>query len=139
MSTKKLHDRTVPRAQVKRKTDKLASTAFMFHTHDPLEDLKRAERGQEDHYFHKFDQELIVALREKTTAERDPVIRTYTCLHCPKCNEPLEVTLGHQVKVDACPGCGGMWLYEGKREVLVNLKEGGWIQQLFKSLMGAEY
>jgi hypothetical protein len=74
MSTKKLYDGTVPRAEVKRQTDKLANTAFMFRTHDPLEELKRTERVPEDHYFRKFEQKLIVALCEETAAEIDPVI-----------------------------------------------------------------
>jgi hypothetical protein len=41
----------------------------MCNTHDPLEEIHRAERAQEDDYFRKRDQELLVALREKSAAE----------------------------------------------------------------------
>ena len=64
---------------------------LMFSTHDPLEELHRAERAQEDDYFRKLDQELMVALREKNAEEIEQAIRTYTRMRCPKCGEPLEV------------------------------------------------
>jgi hypothetical protein len=47
----------------------------MFNPHDPLEEIHRAERAQEDDYFRKLDQELLVALREKSAAEIEQAIR----------------------------------------------------------------
>jgi hypothetical protein len=48
---------------------KKSNVQLMFSTHDPLEELYRAERAQEDEYFRKLDQELLGALREKNAEE----------------------------------------------------------------------
>jgi hypothetical protein len=54
---------------------KKSNVQLMFNTHDPLEEIHRAERAQEDDYFRKLDQELLVALRAKSAAEIEQVIR----------------------------------------------------------------
>jgi hypothetical protein len=48
---------------------KKSNVQLMCNTHDPLEEIHRAERAQEDDYFRKRDQELLVALCEKSAAE----------------------------------------------------------------------
>jgi RNA polymerase-binding transcription factor DksA len=70
---------------------KTSQVELMFSTHDPLEELNRAEQAQEDDYFRKLDQELMVALREKSAEEIEQAIRTYTRMRCPKCGEPLVI------------------------------------------------
>lgn len=114
---------------------KKSNVQLMFNTHDPLEELNRAERAQEDNYFRKLDQELMAALREKSAEEIEQAIRTYTRMRCPKCGEPLEATLERRVMIDACPGCGGIWLDKGEWEGLVGPKEPGWLQRLFAGLI----
>ena len=80
----------------------------MFSTHDPLKELNRVERAQEDDYVRKLEQELMMALREKSAEEIEQAIQTYTHMHCPKCGEPLKSTLERRVTIDACPGCDGI-------------------------------
>src|SRR4029450_6471399 len=87
---------------------KQSNVQLMFNTHDPLEEINRAERAQEDDYFRKLDQELLVALREQSAAEMQQAIRQYTRMRCPKGGEPLEVMPSPRAKIDACPGCGGI-------------------------------
>jgi hypothetical protein len=69
----------------------------------------------------------------------EDTIRTYTRMRCPKCGEPLEEMHELRVKVDACAACGGIRLDQEKWEVLVSSKESGWLQQLFKGVMGAKH
>ncbi len=114
---------------------KKSNVQLMFNTHDPLEELNRAERAQEDDYFRKLDQELMAALRDKSAEEIEQAIRTYTRMRCPKCGEPLEATLERQVMIDACLGCGGIWLDKGEWEGLVGPKAYGWLQRLFAGLI----
>jgi formylmethanofuran dehydrogenase subunit E len=114
---------------------KKSNVQLMFSTHDPLEEINRAERAQEDDYFRKLDQELMVALREKSAEELEQAIQTYTRMRCPKCGEPLEATLERRVMIDACPGCGGIWLDKGEWEGLAGLKENGWLQRFFAGLI----
>src|SRR4030095_4330530 len=94
----------------KRIRPKKSNVQLMFNPHDPLDGSLRADHAQEDDYFRKRDQELIVALREKSAAEIEQVIRHYTRMRCPQCGEPLKATPSHRVTIDACPGCGGVWL-----------------------------
>jgi uncharacterized C2H2 Zn-finger protein len=110
---------------------------LMFSTHDPLEELNRAERAQENEYFRKLDQDLVAVLREKNAGEIEQAIRTYTRMRCPKCGEPLEATLDHRTMIDACPGCGGIWLDKEEWEGLVGPKAHGWLQRLFAALIAS--
>ena len=115
-----------------------SNVQLMFSTHDPLEDLHRAERAQEDDYFRKLDQELMVALHEKSAEEIEQAIRTYTRMRCPKCGEPLEAMPDRRVTIDACPRCGGIWLDKGDWEGIVGPKEHSWLQRLFAGLIASK-
>jgi hypothetical protein len=117
---------------------KKSNVQLMFNTHDPLEELNRAERAQEDDYFHKLDRELMVALREKNAEEIEQAIRTYTRMRCPKCGEPLEARPDRRVTINACPGCGGIWLDKGEWEGQVGPKAPGWLQRLFAGLIASK-
>jgi uncharacterized protein len=118
---------------------KKSTVQLMFNTHDPLAERHRADRAQEEDYFRQRDQELIVALRDKSAAEIEQVIRQYTRMRCPKCGEPLEEAPSRRVKIDACPGCGGIWLDKGEWEVLVGPQENGWLQRLFEGLIASKH
>ena len=118
---------------------KKSNVQLMFNTHDPLAEIHQAERAQEDDYFRKLDQELLVALREQSAAEIEQVIRQYTRMRCPKCGEPLEDMPSPRAKIDACPGCGGIWLDKGAWEGLVGLQENGWLQRFFEGLMASKH
>ena len=110
----------------------------MFNTHDPLEEHYRSERPEEDNYFRKFDQELMVALRERDAEEIEHAIRTYTRMRCPKCGEPLASTLDGGTTLDTCPGCGGIWLDKGNWEGQVGPKDPSWLQRLFAGLIASK-
>ena len=118
---------------------KQSNVQLMFNTHDPLEEIHRAERAQEDDYFRKLDQELLVALRTKSAAEIEQAIRQYTRMRCPKCGEPLEDTPSPRVKIAACPGCGGIWLDKGEWEGRVGPKAHGWLQRFFEGVMASKH
>ena len=50
---------------------------LMFNTHDPLGEIHGADRVLEDDYCRKRDQELLVALRAKSTVESEQAMRHY--------------------------------------------------------------
>ncbi len=118
---------------------KQSNVQLMFNTHDPLAETQRAERAQEDEHFRQLDQELLVALRAKSAAEIELAIRQYTRMRCPKCGEPLEDMPSSRVKIEACPGCGGIWLDKGAWEGLVGPKAHGWLQRCFEGLMVSKH
>jgi predicted RNA-binding Zn-ribbon protein involved in translation (DUF1610 family) len=111
----------------------------MCNTHDPLEEIHRAGRAQEDEHFRKCDQELLVALRAQSAAEIEQTMRQYTRMRCPKCGEPLVDTTSPQAQMAACPECGGIWLDKGAWEGRVGPKAPGWLQQFFGGLMASNH
>jgi hypothetical protein len=117
---------------------KTSNVDLMFSTHEPLEERYRVERMQEDDYFRKLDHELIVVLREKSATEIEQAIRTSTRMRCPKCGKPLAETPSRWGVIDACPGCGGIWLDKEAWEGLVGSKEPGWLQRLFTGLSASK-
>lgn len=111
-----------------------SNVQLMFSPHDPLEELQRAERGQENDYFHKLDQELLEALREKSAEEAEQAIRHYTRMRCPKCGEPLAKKPSCRGTIEACPGCEGIWLDKGQWQGFVGSRENGWLHRLLAGL-----
>ena len=112
---------------------------LMFNTHDPLGEIHRAERVQEDDHFRKRDQELLVALRAKSAVEIEQAIRQYSRMRCPQCGAPLEDTSSPGATMAACRRCGGIWLDKGAWEGRVGPKAHGWLQQFFDGLMASNH
>src|SRR5436309_15805939 len=100
----------------KRIRPKQSTVQLMFNTHDPLEEILRSGRAQEDDHFRKLDQELLVALRAKSAIEIEQAIRQYTHMRCPQCSAPLEDMPSPGATMAACPRCGGLWLDKGAWE-----------------------
>jgi predicted RNA-binding Zn-ribbon protein involved in translation (DUF1610 family) len=111
----------------------------MFNTHDPLAEEQRAARAQEDDYFRQRDQELLVALRDKSTAESEQAMRHSTRMRCPQCGEPLQETPSRWGTMAACPACGGLWLDKGQGEVLVGSKAHSWFQRFVDGLLAPHH
>jgi len=118
---------------------KQSTGQLLCNTHDPLTEMERAGRAQEDDHFRKRDQELLMALRTQSAAESEQAIRHSTHMRCPKCGEPLEETPSHGVTMAACPGCGGLWLDKGAWEGRVGPQAHGWLQRLFAGLMTSNH
>ena len=72
----------------------------------------------EDEYFARENQELIARMRAERDAQRARTERTANLMRCPRCGAPLVERAHHQVKLDACPDCGGVWLDKGELEML---------------------
>lgn len=72
----------------------------------------------EDEYFAKQDAELMRVRRLKLDAERAKQDRTQHYNKCPKCGCDLVERAYHNVRIDACPECKGMWLDAGELEMI---------------------
>jgi Transcription factor zinc-finger len=112
---------------------------LMFNTHDPLGEIHGAERAQEDDYFRKRDQELLVALRAKSAVESEQAMRHYSHRRCPQCDAPLEDTPSPGATMAACPQCGGIGLDKGAWEGRVGPQAHGWLQRFFAGLMASKH
>ena len=40
-------------------------------------------------------------------------------MKCPNCNETLLITERHQVEIDYCPSCRGIWLDRGELDKII--------------------
>jgi hypothetical protein len=103
--------------------------------------LRDAERAREDQYFAERDRQLIDRLRQSKTGEKEAPLqgRKDTApmeaapMLCPKCGTPLNSHTLHDVSVDECPSCHGMWLDAGELEALARWENAGWIARWLRS------
>jgi hypothetical protein len=96
--------------------------------------LREKEKAEEDRYFAERDRELIAKLKRGKTEEQEPTIRAMARMRCPKCGERLRSETVRGATVEACPGCGGMWLDRGALEQAVAHEEGGWLTRYLERL-----
>ena len=89
----------------------------------------------EDEYFAKEDAARIKALRDKLDADRKKAERSTVLNKCPKDGTQLVEREFHNVKVDNCPTCKGMWLDAGEFEVLAHVDRNE-ISRFIGSLFG---
>jgi predicted RNA-binding Zn-ribbon protein involved in translation (DUF1610 family) len=95
--------------------------------------LREVERGREDHYFSKRDEELLEKMRKERTAQLEAAQKSAARMRCPKCGELLIERMLNEILVDECPSCGGLWLDEGELEKLNDRDGDSWIGRLFRS------
>ncbi len=72
----------------------------------------------EDEYFAKQDAELIKAKRAALDAERAKAARSANLMKCPKDGADLVEREFHNVKIDVCSECKGIWLDPGELEMI---------------------
>jgi uncharacterized protein with PIN domain len=88
----------------------------------------------EDEYFVKQDADLIKAQRHKLDFDRRKAERASHYMRCPKCGATLIEQDFHQIKIDRCPECHGIWFDGGEIEMLEHLDQSkirGFVRSLF--------
>ena len=71
--------------------------------------LRGKEKAEEDRYFAQRDEELIKKLKEQQSSEQEATVQQQALMHCPKCAAKLNTVKHHEVTVEECPSCQGMW------------------------------
>ena len=89
----------------------------------------------EEEYFAKLNADLIKERRALLDAARSKTERNMHHMKCPKCGGDLKEIEHHQVKVDQCPDCKGVWLDAGEIELLEHAQAGG-VTKFFGSVFG---
>jgi uncharacterized protein with PIN domain len=88
----------------------------------------------EDEYFMKRDAELVAQQRARLDEERVRTERASHYMKCPKCGANLTEREYHQIKIDVCPECNGLWLDAGEMELMAKVDQsrfGGFVRSLF--------
>lgn len=91
----------------------------------------------EDEYFVKLDAELMKQRRLELDASRAKQERASHYMKCPKCGADLAERELHQVKVDVCTECGGVWLDAGELDLVRDARKSG-IARFVDDLFGME-
>ena len=88
----------------------------------------------EDEYFALRDAEIIKAAKAAADrASRDSERRSHL-MRCPKCGGHLKDESFHEVQVERCPDCLGVWFDAGEAETLARHEEGRF-RSIFKALV----
>ncbi|MHB1224005.1 MAG: TFIIB-type zinc ribbon-containing protein [Gemmatimonadaceae bacterium] len=91
----------------------------------------------EDEYFVKLDAELMKQRRQELDSSRASQERASHFMKCPKCGGDLAEREMHQVKVDVCTSCGGVWLDAGELDLVRDARKSG-IARFVDDLFGME-
>lgn len=91
----------------------------------------------EDEYFVKLDAELMKQRRMELDSSRANQERASHFMKCPKCGADLAEREVHQVKVDVCTECGGVWLDAGELDLVRDARRSG-IARFVDDLFGVE-
>jgi ribosomal protein L37AE/L43A len=95
--------------------------------------LRDKEKGQEDDYFARRDLELLEKLRQERRGAAAEQVGT---MQCPRCGTALQERVQHDITVDECPTCGGLWLDRGEMDQLARREEEGWFGRLLRGRPG---
>jgi hypothetical protein len=99
--------------------------------------LREKEKAEEDRYFAQRDQELIEKLKREKSSAEETAHRDQMLLHCPKCATRLVTVEHHEVTVEECPSCQGMWLDRGELETLAQRENEGWLARFIRRSIGS--
>ena len=87
-------------------------------------------KGLEDEYFHRKNKEAVEKLRAKMKVAQDAKASGTSSMTCPRCGGSLRESKFHEVTVDTCEKCGGVWLDAGELQQLTQREKGGWLSGL---------
>jgi hypothetical protein len=88
----------------------------------------------DEEYFKKKDLELIEEQRRKLDQERAKAERSSHFMKCPKCGADLREREFHNVRIDVCTECNGVFLDAGEIELIAKIdtsRIGGFVRTLF--------
>jgi len=101
---------------------------------DRLSDkLRDKEKAEEDRYFAQRDREALEKMRQAQGRTQQP----QGLMQCPKCGTKLATIQHHNVTVEECPSCKGLWLDHGELETLSRRENEGWIGRFIRRSMGS--
>jgi hypothetical protein len=96
--------------------------------------LEQKERAEENQYFAQRDRELIAKLKHQQEEEQEKTLRELAHSRCPRCGERLRGRAVHEVLIDECPACQGVWLDKGELDAVSRHRGREWTRQFVEGL-----
>ena len=97
--------------------------------------MKQGHNRNEAEYFAKVDAELLKEQRSALDVARSKMERASHFMRCPRCGGDLKELEHHNVKIDQCADCRGVWLDAGDFVLLEQAHESG-VTRFFSTLLG---
>jgi len=94
--------------------------------------LREKEKAEEDRYFAQRDRELIEKLKREQPSAQEATARQEALMRCPKCGTKLNSVKHHDVSVEECPSCQGLWLDRGELETLAQRENESWLGRFIR-------
>ncbi len=91
--------------------------------------LRDVERAREDQYFADRDRKLVQEIRAKD----EEAEKAAGVVRCPKDGTRLEQHSHHDVTVEECPTCHGVWLDYGELHAMAGKENDGWIARWLRN------
>jgi ribosomal protein L37AE/L43A len=92
--------------------------------------LRDKQKAQEHEYFGRRDRELLEKLRQER--RREARAAADGMMLCPRCGAALVERVQHDVTLDECQSCGGIWLDRGELEQIAEREDEGWLGRLLR-------
>jgi len=90
--------------------------------------LRKKQQAEEDTYFAQQDRAKLEKLKQ--AASQTPQLGM-----CPRCFVKMNQREHHQVRIDECPSCGGIWLDKGELQTLVEREDETWASRWLRSAL----
>jgi Zn-finger nucleic acid-binding protein len=91
----------------------------------------------EDEYFAKRDAELKQRMAAQQAKASEAEERRTHLMRCPKCGGHMKVQVLHNVTVEQCGDCRGIFLDDGELDQLGGQQDGGLLGKVFGDLKKA--
>ena len=97
--------------------------------------MKQGHSRNEEEYFAKVDADLMKDRRSALDRARAKMERASHFMKCPRCGGDLRELEHHDVKIDQCAECQGVWLDAHDFDLLEHAHENG-VTRFFSTLLG---
>lgn len=95
-----------------------------------MKDLwKERENAFENQYIYDLEKKK---LEEKKQQQHQDQVDELSRNRCPKCGDVIQPVTFHDVPLDQCPSCGGVWLGENDLKTLAQKDHRTWFDLWFK-------
>ena len=91
--------------------------------------LRKKQLAEEDTYFAQQDRAKLEKLKQQAVSQ------TAQLGMCPRCFVKMTQREHHQVQIDECPNCGGLWLDKGELQTLIEREDESWASHWLRSVL----
>ena len=89
----------------------------------------------EDEYFAREEREKLEKQRAAALKTAQETERKTHYMKCPKCGHDLKTEEFHDIQIDRCPNCHGVWFDAGEVDTIIAHEDKGLLGRVFGDVM----